>query len=165
MISVKHCLNKLLWRLFEKMHDLSRDSMPDCTRDSVLFKLKKYCRIKTKNRQRSYSDSHVDKLKSQATIWDYETNSIVRHTFKPGKIDSPLKGRCSMLKVVVKKDINSSHSNLTIFGRTDLVCQNSEMVTHANWRRDLSVPFRIMPNEVRCYAQNGCVIVDLNISP
>ena len=143
--------------------------MPDFSvRDSILLKLTDYWKTRrnSKNSRRSSADSYELKSNKRVTIWDYnQTINTARHTFMPGHSDSPLRGRCSMLKVVVKEDMESSHNKLTIFGRTDLVCEKSGMVTHANWRRDLPLPFRITLNNVRCYAQQGCVIVDLNLSP
>ena len=76
--------------------------------------------------------------------------NLASYKFIPGNRNGHLKGNCSMLKMTVNEDIKTGSSSrsttITIYGRTDLVCPKTGMVTHANWRRDLSLtPFWDVP--------------------
>ena len=94
------------------------------------------------------------------TEWTCSKN-LARHKFIPGSLNgSSLKGNCSMLKVVRNENLGT----LTIFGRTDLVNCNGKYVSHANWRRELSLPIQELPNKFKCYQEKDYVVVDLDLS-
>merc|ERR1712141_279039 len=91
----------------------------------------------------------------QTTKWNYSKN-LARHKFIPG---GSLKGQCSMLKPVV----NDNLGTLTIFGRTDLVNSKSQTVTHANWRREITLPVNFNNCKFKCYQEKNYVVVDIDL--
>ena len=140
--------------------------MPDIAgRDSWLLRIQDYWKRKSleghaSSRIESYE---MRQTRSSVTTWDYYVgNCTAQHVFVPGTVDVPLRGRCSMLKVKVNENAETLKASLTVFGRTDLVAQNSQEITHANWRRDLSLPFDIKPKQVRLSNQNGAITVELD---
>jgi len=99
------------------------------------------------------------------TNWNYNcARNMARHKFMPGNRHGYLKGNCSMLKLTVNDNLKTVSTTIIIYGRTDLICPKTGMVTHANWRRDLPLPFHAVPSNFKCYQHQGYVIVDLDLS-
>ena len=148
-------------------------SMPEITqRDSILVKFTGYLKSRTRSTRRRTSTESYEKsgyeMKPKIGIWDLCTSdNSAKHTFIPGTFDAPLKGRCSMIKITVKE--KTGHCDdpckvLTIFGRTDLICESSAEVTHANWRKDIPVPYHVTQNKVKCVEKGGSIAVSLDLT-
>ena len=126
--------------------------MPDLSKLSEYLSFKRITRCPSEHLQLQ------EKRKSGKVFWDHTVaNNTARHKFIPGKSGN-LKGNCSMLKMVVKENLRT----VTIYGRTDIICKKSGMVTHANWRRDLKLPAKTVPN--KCYQDQDYIIVDLDLA-
>lgn len=149
--------------------------MPEISqRDSILLKFTGYLKSRTRSTRRRRSTDSIEpksgyEMKPKmGTIWDLCTSdSSAKHTFIPGTFDAPLKGRCSMIKITVREKTGHCRDPckvLTIFGRTDLICQSSAEVTHANWRKDIPVPYNVTQSKVKCVEKGGSIAVSLDLT-
>ena len=80
-------------------------------------------------------------------------NGKIGISFLPGTKLHPLCGNCSMLKFMI------NDQTLIIYGRTDLECKNTTMITHANWRKDIILPKNLLDSKIKCSQKNGRIIV------